>query len=1401
MPDQFRCDRKNSLYLPTIYTAADMPHKHLLLLTLTLSLLYGLLPTVCLYADEAGPAFRNLGIREGFTQTNVLSLYQDSSGAIWTAGKNGIARYSGVLPEDTMPVASSDFFSPVDVKAVFGEGDDLVYFLMNSNVVEYDIRTAACRQVFSAGLVGGNMLTAACVENGVVCAASENSLYFRDRNGRESCIALPEKGEVTSILRRNDGTVFFSVLSEGLYRLTGGGSIEIVYRAASKINNLFEDSRGILWVCTRSEGLVRLDPDGTAFRYLHAGNDDTSLMDNYVRCICEDDDGCMWIGTMFGLDCLDVEAGVFRHYGKSADSWSGMRNLTVECIMRDRVGKIWCGSYYAGLTYFSPEDKNFEIISVPVDSDEPVTIFGDIITDGRGDIWAGTSDRGLYHFDISAGKGRFHDTGNSGIPGDNVKALYYDSQADRLWIGMFIGGVAVLDMRTGRVDRIDLSAEGCSAEDLGIVHSLDADENYVYAATYAGISRIDRKTLRTSIVVRQPRIFNVLAGKNGKLYAVSGQNVFRVYMKQDDGSYSQVGMRNLKNNKVTVMRQDTSGNIWLGTMHKGVAKFDITERGLSWYDKSVSGISSDYVSAVVPLSSDVVLLGTPSGLSLLDVSSGRSENFTVDTGFPLSTMENGSLFRDTSGRIYASGVNAIAVFTEDVLSGHTAPTGICLTSMSVNDVTVFPGDASGILSVPLQYTSDISLGYRARILDFTIGTDRPGDFSMTDFQYRLSGYDDEWKILDGTSIRYMNLPPGNYDLELRTRPDKLFGDMSGTTLKLKVHPPFYASTFAYCIYFLLVIGVTAILVAFFYSRRQFRQTLEFERKDKERIEQVNQWKLVFFTNISHEIKTPLTLIMSQLDMISGYRFGEPANTLLVGIRRNVQKLKMLVEELLDFRKQEQGHMSLKVSRSDIVSYLRSVCDDFREFAAVKNVDFTFRTSVENLQIMFDRVQLQKVFYNLVSNAFKHTGPGGTISVSLDADSDNVSVRVADTGSGIDKSKFESIFERFYHEGADASDAGVGIGLALSKGIVILHGGTISVESEPGKGSVFTVRLDRNYDFSSAENAVVVDGKEDTAGDAAGLRPSAAADPTGALPSLTASDRSDREESAEEAAREGRPVLLVVEDDFELQKILEQVFSVKYDVHVASDGREGLDLARTLQPDIVISDVMMPVMSGIEMCRMLKSDFETCHIPVVLLTALSSSGEFVEGLESGADDYIAKPFETDILVAKCGAILRNRDILRKKYISGSGTGMTETGSVPAQGQSAADEAVSGASADGTVNQSVHMSRMDSEFAATVMNLIRSHLDDPDLDINFMCRELALSRTLLFVKIKGVFGKTPTGLVQDVRLEEAAWLLREKPDMMISEVADMVGVNSLQYFGKIFRAHFGMTPRAYRSAHGR
>ena len=1330
--------------------------------TLVFSLILLLSSASVMNGEEISPAFRNLGQKEGFTQTNILSMYQDISGAIWVAGNNGLSRYSGVVPEDSAPIISSGSFNPVNVKSVFGEDTGFVYFLQNTNVWRYDIRSAGCSAVFSTELVSGQTLYAASVKDGKVAAASDEYLFIMENDGKEYRIPLPDKGEVTALRQMRDGSIYIGILSSGLYKAEGeGGDIRPVLDIASKVNGLYEDSRGILWICTRSEGLISIAPDGKTGRYVHSQEDKASLIDNYARCICEDGSGRMWIGTMFGLDCLDPDTGTFRHFGKSGHS-SGLRNLTVECLLRDRTGKIWCGSFYAGLTFFDPSEKDFEVITVTDEKNTPVTILCDIVVDRHGDIWSGTSDSGIWHYDISEGRSRFFSTRNSAIPGNNVKSLVYERETDRLWIGMFMGGVAVMDIRSGRITRVDLSADGFSREDLEIVHSLDMYGDYVYAATYAGICRIDRNTLRSEIIIPVQRVFNVLALGEDSLCAVTGQNYFRVFGKNGSGEYVQSLGHGFSGNKVTVMRKGMDGCVWLGTTHGGAVKFDAGDNTFTSYRMSECGISSDYVTAVAPLEEDIILLGTISGLSMLKPSTGQSENFTSDTGFPLTSMENGAIAIGRDGYIYGSGVNAIVRFRKSALEKPAFLPGICLSSLSVNDRQVYPGDGSGMLSVPLQFTSRIDVGYESRILDFNIGTDIPGDFSLMDFQYRLKGYDDEWKALSENSIRYMNLPAGKYMLELRSRPDRLFRCPSETSLQIRVHPPFYASAAAFFLYIALLVSVTAVIIIYAYSRKQFRQTLEFERKDKERIEQVNQWKLVFFTNISHELKTPLTIILSQIDFLGKYRFEEPVSGLLRSVKRNAWKLKVLVDELLDFRKQEQGYMSLKVSNSDIVSYLRSVCRDFTEYGEIRKIGFSFDTAVEESYLWFDEVQLQKVFYNLISNAFKHTEAGGAIKVSLEQTDDEVIVKVSDTGHGIDASRMPFIFDRFYHEGADMSDTGVGIGLALSKGIVTLHGGSIEAESVPGTGSVFTVRLDRKHDFSHDEHVSML-----------------AESPV--HENVPEEDTFYEEKPAvlhdfpEKPAAE-KQVLLIVEDDPELRTMLEHVFHDRFEVYAACDGEEGLSMARKLQPDLVISDVMMPKMSGTDMCRALRDDFATCHIPVILLTALSSSGNLVEGLESGADDYIAKPFEADVLVAKCNTLIRNRDILRRKYITGKDS-FQPAGKDPAPAME---------------------NPLDSEFAASVMELVRKHMDDPDLDINLMCRELALSRTLLFVKIKGVFGKTPTGLVQDVRIEEAARLLRERPDLMVSEIADMVGVNSLQYFGKIFKSHFGMTPRRYRSS---
>ena len=445
-------------------------------------------------------------------------------------------------------------------------------------------------------------------------------------------------------------------------------------------------------------------------------------------------------------------------------------------------------------------------------------------------------------------------------------------------------------------------------------------------------------------------------------------------------------------------------------------------------------------------------------------------------------------------------------------------------------------------------------------------------------------------------------------------------------------------------------------------------------------------------------------------------------------------------------------MSLKVSRQDLVAYLAEVCGTFEEYSGIRGVELDYVPGMARLELPFDPVQLQKVFYNLISNAFKHTDRGGRITVTLAADDAQAVVKVADTGHGIEEKFFAAIFERFYHNEADTQDAGVGIGLALSKGIVELHGGGIGVESEVGVGSTFTVTLLLNPDFSGNSNVEVVEKQEYP-------RPAPVAD------YLPAPERIPGSEEL--------PRLLVVEDDDELRSMFGTIFSQYYRVTLAPDGEEGLRLAREEQPDLIVSDVLMPGMSGTELCAAVKRDFGTCHIPVILLTALSSPEQRITGLESGADDYVSKPFDMDVLMAKCNGMVRNRRLLQRKFLEGN---------------------------SGPASETLSGNPMDEAFVRKTLGRIGDHLDSESLGVGMLSRELALSRTALFAKIKGVFGQTPTELIQGIRLREAARMLAECPELKIAEIADRVGINSLQYFGKLFKARFGRTPSEYRAAPG-
>jgi signal transduction histidine kinase/ligand-binding sensor domain-containing protein/DNA-binding response OmpR family regulator len=1300
--------------------------------------------------------FKHLGVQEGFFQTSILSLYQDENGSIWVSSTNGLSRYNGQLPEEPINILPRQ-----QIKSILGERNGTIFFLHSSNVGTYDIHKETFGYIFSDSLLQNYSLTAMCLNDGVLYAATLKHVLLYKDNKRSVFANLPNIGEVTAMTTDKDGNLYLGTIAKGLYRINKKGGIDCLINTSSKISAVLEDNESNIWVTTRSEGIYVLSTNNATIirQYKHDSGNHNSLIDNYVRCICKDDDGLLWIGTMYGLDCFEPSTGIFHHYGKSDNSFSSLRNLTVECIMKDMHGSIWLGTYYAGISYFNTKKMTFKSIPI-ISNDRTWTVIADITTDKAGNIWAGTSDKGLYFYDSKSHKAHFYNVSNSNISGNNIKSLCYDSLRNVLWIGSFMGGIGYYDLNKDNFTHIELG----KSEDTEIVHRIQLVGDKLYIATYNGIYVLDVNSLKAVKLTKEARVFDVLLDREQNLYCVTHYNHFKKYERDYNGNYIQVFDSIFSNGAITDMLEDNNGEIWISTTQNGVIHFNRECNKVESFTYSNCGIESDNISSILELSEGEILAGSAVGLSFIDVTNMKSSNFSSVNGFPVVSMQNGSIFKhhDT---IFMGGVNSIAACNQLLFSEHRQLSDVKFSRLIVNNRVIVANDDSRILKDALSYTRKITLNYKQTLLKIELSPLDFTNFYPTVYRYKLAGYDEEWYPPTDNGISYMNLPPGNYDLMV-----KKINAEDYISLHIRVKPPWYASSVAYLLYFLIIVGITALIIRYMDSRRR----LSFEIKDKEQKEKITQWKLVFFTNISHEFRTPLTLILGQLDLFT----QSPDNTkhrILNSIKHNAERLKFLIDELIDFRKQEQGYLKLKVSRYNFNKLVNEVCLSFIDYAYAHDIRFDFSTVTE-VFVWCDRIQMQKVLYNLLSNAFKHTKNEGEIKISVIEAEDKIVVKVRDTGTGIDKSLFETIFQKFYHYDDNSSETGMGIGLSLTKSIVELHKGQIEVESEIGVGSKFTVILQTGNEHFSKEE--LDEGAKEQKMSASTLLPqpipshpadihiSTPSNPHIGQTNFPASAHYHTSTSPHKDRR-----ILIIEDEEALRQLLVSIFSVHYRIEQAANGEEGLAIARKLHPDIIVSDIMMPVMNGLELCRQVKSDFETCHIPIVLLTALTSVEHNLQGLDCGADDYIPKPFNIDILLAKCNTILNNRALLQKRFISESVTP--------------------------TVNlvKNITTNEMDEKFLAKTLRLIEENINRETLNITFLCRETALSRTSFFAKIKGITGQTPNDLIAGIRLNKAVDLLKHS-DLPITEISEQAGFNTIQYFSKSFKDRFGQSPTEFR-----
>jgi signal transduction histidine kinase/DNA-binding response OmpR family regulator len=998
---------------------------------------------------------------------------------------------------------------------------------------------------------------------------------------------------------------------------------------------------------------------------------------------------------------------------------------------------------------------------------KPFPVISHIVEERTGCLFLCTEGNGLIYYDLHTGRYTHfvpNEASSGSLPGYNIKTAWYDADRHELWLGLHRGGLCKLDVRRFRFTCYGERMP--SWEQSNIVRSILPFGRQLLVATFNGIFLFDRESGRFSLFskrlhekvsycidMKQDGDGGFWIASRGVFYYHPEREEIRSYFFDPDDSSS------LSNDDVQRIFIDGKNRVWIATNGGGVNLFNARDNSFIRYNSQTSGLDNDYVSNIMASRSGYLVITTTQGFSLLDADKGQVYNYSVKNGFPLNSLYNGGMCLTRSGEIVMAGMNGMVSFYEENLPVADLPARLYLVKLWVNNRLIRPGDETGVLNCALACTQRIGLNHRQHILSMEFASDNYIPSCRLSYRYRLTQYRGAvpWTELPrGTDrLHFMNLTPGDYRLAIEGLSPNSGRIVASTELKITVAPPFYQTWYAYLGYFLVVCFGVWRYAAFTRSKLLLKASLDYEKKEKEHLEEVNRSKLDFFTNISHEFRTPLTLINGQADQLLQGRLSAGVQRRVLSIKSNVRDMQHLITELLEFRKIEQGHLKIKACRMDIVAFMYEIYRSFSGYADSRRIRFEFASPSTEVELWFDPVQIQKVFYNLLSNAFKYTPVKGRIGIEISDTRESVLIKIIDSGIGIAAGETDKIFNCFYQAGNGAEintgSPGAGIGLAFTKSILNAHRADIRVDSRLDAGSTFTVVLlkgDAHFEKSQLGETQDLDRL------------------------CIAQIEDSRTRLADRLPTPGdasaRHAMLIVEDHEELRLLLKNVFDPIYHVYTAANGEEGLQIALARQPDIILCDVMMPVMSGLEMCARLKSNFSVCHIPLILLTARAAAESNIEGWQLGADDYVTKPFDTGVLIMRCHNLINGRKLLQEKF---------------------------GKQVDASPRL-MATNRLDGEFLEKTQAVIERNITNPAFDVQFLSQEMGLGRTKLFDKIKGITGQTPNEFILTIRLKKAAALLATHPEYNVSDVCYDTGFNTPKYFAKCFRERFGISPSAYR-----
>lgn len=1338
--------------------------------------------------------FSSITTKDGLSSNTVNAILKDRYGLIWFATEDGLDKFDGTnftiyrhKPGDSTSLQANEILSLHEDKAgnlwVGTSGGSLslydrkkdAFINFSSGKEPHKIKNNVVRSLYSDHF--GHLWIGHFSGINILDPRTKRITRFMFHSGgsemlfTKSVICFLEDSQRRIWIGTNEGLFRYDRTKKTLKQFLHS-SDDPTSLSGNHVNAITEDKKGNIWIGTYG-GLSMLRPGKTGFINYSRLDHGNSLSSNVVYSIVVDGD-TLWLGTTAGLNLFNTRTGDISHFTSDPRNIHSLTAEPVRCIYIDGQGIYWLGTFGGGINKYDKNLTLFNLVKSNVFDEHGLKtpVVKAFAEDANGNVYMGTEGGGLSLFHRKS-KLFQHFKIKSKRNGARERLFILSMKmtpAGKLLIGTFLEGLFVFDPASGKYQQL---LQGPKPEDLNSndIYCISSDRkgNLWIGTNGAGINVLDRNLkviLRYTPGPKAPNdiklpinafIRDMAEDRNGNMWiATHGGGIAVLNPVSNKFTIYTTTNSRLPNDKVQTLLEDNKGNMWAGTFGGGLALFDKSAKQFVTFSEN-EGLQNSTVYKLVEDKKGLIWLSTNKGISSIDVTTKKINNYNHHNGVQNNNFVHGAGICLANGELFFGGLEGFNYFNPEHLKKNNSIASVLITDLKISNRSVAASN-EGPIKEHISVAKEINLDYKQNFALSFVGLNYTAP-EQNQYAYKLEGFDKDWNYVgSATTAAYTNLDPGEYLFRVKASNNNEVWSDEGASIKIYVHPPFWRTLYAYIFYALAITGIVLFLRYKSIQRIKRKFSLKQQQKEAERIHELDMLKIKFLTNLSHEFRTPISLILGPVDKLLESNNNQHSFGQLQMIKRNGKRLLNLVNQLLDFRKMEEHELKLNASEGELISFVKEAADSFKDLAERKKIDFVFKTEIEHFVTLFDHDKIERILFNLLSNAFKFTLEGGTISLEIEKPNNAIngsltwiSIKVIDTGIGIPKDKKEKIFDRFFQNATAASilNQGSGIGLSITKEFVKMHKGTIEVESEPGKGTLFVVNLPfvplakpRNKNELPVPKEATIESKQ---WEEASLEENGISSP---------------------GNKTEIPSILLVEDNDDFRFYLKDNLRLHYKVFEAANGKEGWQKALAHHPQLIVSDISMPHMDGIDLSRKIKADKRTSHIPVILLTALTGQEDQIKGLETGANDYITKPFNFEVLNVKIKNLLLLNSTLKNTYSKQIKVHPTD----------------------------IKIESDDEKLLNRIMVYLEENLTNPQLTVEELSRHVGMSRSALYNKLLELTGETPVEYIRSVKLNKAAVLL-EKSDMNVAQIAYSVGFSTPNYFAKSFKAKFNMLPSEY------